>query len=316
MACGGSGVVGMRTPGDPVEDYLDRLYARLRQTPREGRRILAEAEDHLREAVARGRAAGLTEQEAQQAAISAFGSVAAVARAHDARRWRQPAAAVLGELVMAAWKLASAGLVAIGASGLVAAAMNLALGPAFVGGAPRAAGFAGAACRHFLAVQPAARTCAQAAMLENSSDAVWLRLLAGIAGLFVLAGYLAARRGYLLARRGAPGVLPGTFVPTVAITLFGAAAAGLAWLAAGHAVVGVSSGTGFYLSGVIVALAAAAAYVAPLRKALLRRAAALSRRPGCARSGCQGCRRWRPGCLNRGCPGRRCLSRRRGGERC
>jgi len=52
--------------GDLVEDYLDQLYARLRCAPRDARRILAEAEDHLREAVSDGLAAGLTETEAQQ----------------------------------------------------------------------------------------------------------------------------------------------------------------------------------------------------------------------------------------------------------
>ena len=89
---------------DPVEEYLDQLYASLRTTPREARRIIAEAEDHLRESVEAGLAAGLTERAAQEAAISSFGSVRAVVRAH-ARR--VPPVTVLGELVMAAWKLGS-----------------------------------------------------------------------------------------------------------------------------------------------------------------------------------------------------------------
>jgi hypothetical protein len=75
-----------RPPGDPIEDYLDQLYAGLRTTPRQARRIIAEAEDHLREAAAAGTEAGLSEQEAQEAAISSFGSVRAVVRAHARRR--------------------------------------------------------------------------------------------------------------------------------------------------------------------------------------------------------------------------------------
>ena len=67
---------------DPVEAYLDQLYVSLRTTPREARRIIAEAEDHLRESVAAGLAAGLTERDAQEAAISSFGSARAVVRAH------------------------------------------------------------------------------------------------------------------------------------------------------------------------------------------------------------------------------------------
>ena len=58
----------------PVEEYLRLLRACLRTRPEETSRILAEAEDHLRESVADGRAAGLTETEAAEAAISSLGS--------------------------------------------------------------------------------------------------------------------------------------------------------------------------------------------------------------------------------------------------
>ena len=56
--------------GDLVEDYLDQLYARLRCAPRDARAILAEAEDHLHEAVTDGLAAGLTLAQAQEQAVS------------------------------------------------------------------------------------------------------------------------------------------------------------------------------------------------------------------------------------------------------
>jgi len=39
---------------DPVEAYVHQMYVSLRTTPREARRIIAEAEDHLRESVAAG----------------------------------------------------------------------------------------------------------------------------------------------------------------------------------------------------------------------------------------------------------------------
>lgn len=85
----------------PVEDYLRQLRAGLRTRPEETSRILAEAEDHLRESVAAGLAAGLTEAEAAEAAISSFGTVHAVARAHQTPRGQ--AAAALGGLVLAIW---------------------------------------------------------------------------------------------------------------------------------------------------------------------------------------------------------------------
>jgi hypothetical protein len=75
-------------PGDPIEQYLNELRRGLRSTPGEAEAILAEAEDHLRETVAAGIAVGMTEREAQEAAISSFGPVRAVTRAHLARLTR------------------------------------------------------------------------------------------------------------------------------------------------------------------------------------------------------------------------------------
>jgi hypothetical protein len=255
--------------GDPVEEYLDQLYARLRSRPREGRRILTEAEDHLRQGVAEGLAGGLTEREAAEHAISSFGSVRAVVRAHE-RRHHRPAIALLGDLAVSAWQLIAIGLLAVGASGLVAGVMNHALGREFVGGTPTATGLSAAACQHYLTNWPAAHTCAQAWMMEVSGDAVTLRVAGGLAGLVMLTGYL-------LARRWAQRSLPASFVPAVAMTVFGTAAAGLSWLAVAGRAAGVSNGPGYYASGAIVALMAAAAFALPLRRALFQHARGHSR---------------------------------------
>lgn len=250
--------------GDPVEEYLDELYRKLRVRPREGRRVLAEAEDHLREAVADGLAAGLSEYEAKQAAISSFGSVGAVVRAHDQLRGL-PGAAVLADLVVSAWKLVSVGLLAVGASGVVAAIMNAALGREFVGGAPTTVGATAADCRHWLANWPAAHSCAQASMLEASADAVSLRLVAGVLGVIMVVVYV-------IALRRAPRALPEGFVPTVAVTLFGAAAAGLTGLAVVDPAGSGLGGPGVYLSAAIAALLVAVGYLPALRRTLLRHA--------------------------------------------
>ena len=256
---------------DVVEEYLDRLYVALRTRPREARQVLAEAEDHLREAVAEGLAAGLTEREAQEHAVSSFGSVRAVVRAHDARLRRLPSLAVLRDVVMTAWRLGAVGLVAVGASGIIAAAMNLLLGRGFVGGSPGAVSYPAASCRYWLAIWPHAHSCAQAAMLENSSDAVSLRVAAGVIGLAALAAYH-------LARRQSRDLLPDSFTPTVAMTLFGAAGLGLAAMSVDATVLGARSGlgtaagTGFYLSGAIVALVMALRYARQLHRSILRQA--------------------------------------------
>jgi vacuolar-type H+-ATPase subunit H len=151
----------MNAPGtDLVEQYLDQLYARLRCAPRDARRILAEAEDHLREAVTDGLAAGLTQAEAEEQAVSSFGSVRAVVRAHDARLRRLPTLAVLRDVVMAAWRLGAIGLVAVGVSGLIAWVMNVAFGRGFVGGTPGAIRYSAADCHHGSASGPT-RTAAR-----------------------------------------------------------------------------------------------------------------------------------------------------------
>jgi HAAS len=269
----GPGVVGVKnmkdmTPNDPIGQYLAQLRAGLRLVPQETELVLAEAEDHLRETVASGLAAGLTEREAQEAAISAFGSVRAVLRAHESRPGRlirgRTAAAVLGDLFLAAWKLGGIGLTAIGASGLVVALMNHALGRAFTGQAPAWVTFPKASCAHWMAIWPGAHTCAHAAMLEASSDNVVLRGGAGIVGVALLGAYALARRVQRRRGRG-PAVLLAGYFPALAACVFGAGALGLALAQLTGFM--VTAGPGAYLSGAIVSLAVAACYAGRARPA-------------------------------------------------
>jgi hypothetical protein len=111
----------------PVEEYLRQLGASLRTRPEDTSRILAEAEDHLRESVAAGLAAGLTETEAAEAAISSFGTVRAVVRAHQTPRGQ--AAAAISGLVMALWWLAGTVLTSVFAVGLIYIVVFAATGP-------------------------------------------------------------------------------------------------------------------------------------------------------------------------------------------
>lgn len=95
---------------DLIARYLAELRARLRTPPERTTDILAEARDHLRESTTAGLAAGLSEQEAQQVAISAFGSARTVARAN-----RHPAD-VLTPLGLAASKAAGVYLLTVSAA--------------------------------------------------------------------------------------------------------------------------------------------------------------------------------------------------------
>ena len=117
-ACSGpgrAGVVGMTvTAPDLIAGYLAELRAGLWVPAAEAELILAEAEDHLRETAAAGLAVGMTELEAQQAAISSFGPVRAVIRAHRRRT------VTAGDAAMAAWKLTGLLAATVGAGGLAA----------------------------------------------------------------------------------------------------------------------------------------------------------------------------------------------------
>jgi hypothetical protein len=97
---------------DLIAGYLEELYAGLRVPAAEAELISAEAEDHLRETAAAGIAIGMTELEAQQAAISSFGPIRAVVRAHRRRTL------TAGGAAMAAWKLAALLATTVGVGGL------------------------------------------------------------------------------------------------------------------------------------------------------------------------------------------------------
>jgi hypothetical protein len=246
--------------GDLVGQYLAELRTGL--NARDAGWVLAEAEDHLRESVAAGIGAGLTEREAQEAAISSFGSVRAVVRAHAERpghliKGRAPRA-IATDLVMSAWKLGATGLAAIGASGLVVALMNATLGRAFTGQAPAGVTWPRASCQYWMAGWPHATTCAQAAMLEASSDAVVARVFAGAFGLMLLGGFYVVRWARRTTGYGSEPLLAG-YYPALAASVFGAGAIGLAL--AQLTGFTVTAGPGSYLSGAVVAIAVAAWYV-------------------------------------------------------
>src|SRR5262249_46999266 len=88
---------GMRVSA--VERYLDELFDRLAGSGAPGRRTLAEAEDHLREAVSAAMAQGLPPGEAERQAVARFGSASLVAsqvrQSHRAGR--------LGQALLSAW---------------------------------------------------------------------------------------------------------------------------------------------------------------------------------------------------------------------
>jgi hypothetical protein len=115
---------------DPIAAYLARLRAGLKVAPAEAELIMTEAEDHLRETTAAAIAVGMTEREAQEAAISSFGPADAVIKAHQTRVNR--AALRSGEAALAALRLTSVLALTGGMTGLATTASLLAAGRAGV----------------------------------------------------------------------------------------------------------------------------------------------------------------------------------------
>jgi hypothetical protein len=190
--------------GDLIEQYLSRLRDELRTPADRTAEVLAEAEDHLRETVAAGTAIGMAEREAQEAAISAFGSVRAVVRAH-----RRPSSAVVTDVAMAAWKLAAVYLLAVPVAGvllLIVFYQVLQIQTVAPGPAP-----------HLWIMTRPPDLVSLVAGLSGSA----------ISGLALLLGYRRARRS--LCRRGQPPQAPfGAFFPLVGaiFMLFAGPAAG------------------------------------------------------------------------------------------
>jgi len=106
-----------------VDAYLDEMFNGLADTGSNGRRTLAETEDHLRAAVADGIARGLPEERAEREAVARFGPPGAVTgpvrRAEQSARLVAAGTRLRGQLPNAlsgAWLLAGLWLVLLGAS--------------------------------------------------------------------------------------------------------------------------------------------------------------------------------------------------------
>jgi hypothetical protein len=227
---------GEPIPGDLIGEYLDQLRASLRVAPGEAELIVAEAEDHLRETAAVAMAIGMTEREAQEAAISSFGPLRAVVHAHQTRRGQ--VAAVAGDAAVAAWKLASLLVVVAGVAGLATD------------------------------VSSAIHKMPQPVVIRAVYQATFpFHLLVSVAvvvcGAILLTGYRLIRRRQQ--RRGRPrGPLSARAFPAVAAGFFGAIALGLTALSLSRQLVL----SGFFI---IAYLALAVGYAVRAARTIRRR---------------------------------------------
>ena len=259
---------------DLIDAYLDQLLGRLRGSARDVRRVLAEAEDHLREAEAAGVAAGLSEPAAQQQAINQFGSPRLVARHFRAvgAIAPLPRREVLTGAALALAGVAAVGLIAIGVSGLVADGLGALFGPGFVAGDLPGVTYTPERCAELLEYVKGPATCAQAATAHHFGEIVEYRVAAGILGLVMLGGYWLFRRS----RHTTLLALPEGFSAIVGTALFGAAAAVLLLDSLNAGVIAATEpgpvvGIGAALSAGLVAILVAVGYGRSLYRTMLVR---------------------------------------------
>lgn len=242
----------MNDDHDLIDAYLDDLLVELLGTPRLARRVVAEAEDHLREAVEEARAAGASTEDAQRSAIERFGSPRLVAR-----RFR-PAGedlSILTKAGVATFQVVGFGLAAIGFSGLLLLAMALLGGPTYVEGYDLSlvSRVPPEYCRELLQQYPTAANCGDALQQSVLVEELMARLVPGAVGILLLGGLWLVSRRWI----GRRLLLPGPWSAWILIV------AGI--VVASALVNGQYPGLGDHMAGTLSALAVIATGAASLR---------------------------------------------------
>lgn len=241
----------------PIERYLDGLFVEVRtNSPRDAQSLLSETEAHLRDAADEAERTGLPRVEAEVLAVERFGEPGVIA-AFDRNR---TATHIVGRVALSAWALGCVGAVAVGVSGIVAGLMRLAgASTTFIAGNRSTTNLSPADCARWLAGDPHAHTCAQAALSDWTWEIIGYRIAFGVLGALALAALSLARRRSLRFRTWSP--LPETVLDTIGTTIFGIAAVWLVGLVGVDAwIVGGGRGVGFWLSAAPVALVGAVVF--------------------------------------------------------
>jgi hypothetical protein len=242
---------------DPVESYLDDLARRLRIGRVAARRLLAEAEEHLRQSVEEEVAAGVDSELAQRRAVARFGTAREVAAAAN-----EGPLGRLGALAASVAHIGAVGSLAVLAGAVAARLVAAVTSATAVFGLPPGHVPAPSRAAHWLAVQPSAAHWSGAAAAENADDTLLLR---GGFALFCLIGSLVVLR---IGRRRLEA--PGAGMAIVGVTIFGGAAVLLLLGGLTNTYAPVEWGRGLWFSDAAVAALAAATYAIGLRRRLSR----------------------------------------------
>jgi hypothetical protein len=175
------------------------------------------------------------------------------------------------DLIVSLAIVATIGLIAIGASGAVAAGLGDRFGAQFVAGDPPDRLYTADRCADFAEYHPEASECRAAAAAHHFDEVVEYRVALGVLGVLGLGAILLARSR--LRWLASHEVLPASFAATVGASLFGMATAALLGSSVASLLLGDSDGVGQLLSGGVVSLVAFAAFAARLRRTLVPRRA-------------------------------------------
>ncbi len=240
----------------PIENYLDQLVVQLWDgsptAARPGRHLLWETEAHLRDAAQAAIDAGASPHDAETAAVVRFGSADALARAELALR-PLPVRVVIGQVAVTAWLLAGVGAVAVGLAGGVAALIRWFGGDSALVTVGQGQVLAATDCARWLAGNPAARSCRDAAIADWAAETVAYRVALGLLGVLALVSLA------WIARRRRIASSP-TLLDAVGTTLFVLAAAVTLGRGIDSWVVAHGSGSGQWLSAAPVAMAASVVF--------------------------------------------------------
>ena len=240
-----------------IDEYVDALASHVGVHDSSGRRLVAEANDHLVEAtlarVARGEAPDVAATES----VFAFGLPEVIAQAHGGGLSRSPSV-VCRQLVDLACRIGIVAGLAIGASGTLAWLVGSVLGTSYVSGDALGVTYTPARCVQYLAAYPGAGSCENAAVMDHFDEVVWGRLLIGVLSLVFLGGWLLWRRRPSYCR------VPRLLVGVVGLSLALLAAAGLVLASTTGLLDASGVGTGAPLSAAVCALAAALIFAIPV----------------------------------------------------
>lgn len=242
---GGAGV------SDSTEAYLDDLTQRLHGSPSYVRRVVSEADEHLRDAVERQVEAGLSQGGAEEAALRDFGAAAHVARELNRSSWAGSRLMVFRDVAETGLRLVAVAMVVVGLAGVTARVVATLTSIHAVFGPPNGTRLPTSDCAHWLALHPGAGSCLRAAELEAATDQTFGMIATGVVGVLLLGALFGARRRWPHA-----SFLPRVLAPSVAAAASGAAALGMASLAVSDVAVLATWGAGLWWTCAACSLAA------------------------------------------------------------